>query len=274
MHYKTRAVTRLALLAAGLACAATAQSAVAQEGGFSPHRAEHYAAVTSWPDFTGVWSPDWSILFGRDGRIPATPVLTPEAQAALDVFRERQAREGVDQFMQMHCIPPGMPGIMRQPYPVEFLFSSGRVTIFAETYTQARRIYVDPARDLPADPDPLFNGTSVGFWDGDMLVVDSVGFNPYVTFMAGVTPSEQMRIHEHFWLESDDVLMLETTITDPATLAEPFVQRLAFRRQRDWEIREYVCNENNRLVDGENGANVDLGLDGDGSDPFGAPPGE
>ncbi len=263
----------LALATAAAAFAFAAQAS-AQEGTsdeeFAPDRATQYAEVTSWPDFTGVWNPDWSILFGRNGRIPATPVLTPAAQAELDAFRERQEREGVDQFLQVNCIPPGMPGIMRQPYPVEFLFSPGRVTIFAETYSQARRIYVDRERDLPADPDPLFNGTSVGFWEGDTLVVDTVGFNPYVTYLAGVTPSEKMRIHEHFWLSEDDVLWLETTITDPGVLAEPFVQTLAYRRQPDWEIREYVCAENNRLVDDENGANVDLGLDEE-DDPFGPP---
>ncbi len=234
---------------------------------FTPARADQYSEVTNWPDFTGVWNPDWSFLFGRNGRVPSRPVLTPEAQALYDDFLERQAREGVDQFLQVNCIPPGMPGIMRQPYPVEFLFSPGRVTLFAETYSQARRIYVDPARDLPAEPDPLFNGTSVGYWQGDMLVVDTVGFNPYVTYLAGVTPSENMRIHEHFWLESNDLLWLETTITDPGVLARPFVQLLAFRRRPDWEIREYVCSENNRLVEGENGADVDLGLDEE--DPFG-----
>ncbi|WP_338241951.1 hypothetical protein [Aurantiacibacter hainanensis] len=261
---------RLGGIAAILAVCAGPLPVTAQDEGFTPPRADQYAQVTGWPDFTGVWNPDWSILFGRNGRVPANPVLTPEAQAAYDAFLEQQEREGVDQFLQVNCIPPGMPGIMRQPYPIEFLYSPGRVTIFAETYSQARRIYVDPDRDLPEDPDPLFNGTSVGFWEGDRLVVNTVGFNPYVTFMAGVTPSDEMRIHEHFWLDQEGTLWLETTITDPQVLAEPFVQTLAYSRQPDWEIREYVCNENNRLVDDENGANVDLGLEEEG-DPFGPP---
>lgn len=260
------AATAFAMLSAPVA----AQQADASAQ-FTPQRASHYSEVTDWPDFTGVWNPDWSVLFGRNGRMVATPRLTEAAQAQLDAFRARQAVEGVDQFLQVNCIPPGMPGIMRQPYPIEFLYSPGRVTIFAETYSQARRIPIDPARSLPADPDPLFNGTSVARWEGDMLVVDTVGFNPYVTYLAGVTPSERMRIHEHFWLSADDVLWLETTITDPGVLAEPFVQTLAYRRQPDWEIREYVCAENNRLVDDENGANVDLGLDAEEGDPFGAP---
>ena len=105
-----------------------------------------------------------------------------------------------------------------------------------------------------------------------MLVVDTIGFNPLVTWLAGIQPSEQMRIHEHFWLAAPDQLMLETTITDPANLAEPLVQLLAFRRQPDWQIREYVCEENNRLEPGEDGANIDLGFEAEEGDPFGPPP--
>lgn len=266
----TKAMVRAAI-AAGLV--ALAVPAAAQQADFTPARATAYADLAQWPDFTGVWNPDWSILFGGGGgRPPVQAVLTPGAQAELDAFRERQAREGVDQFLQVNCIPPGMPNIMRQPYPLEFLFSPGRVTIFAETYSQARRIYVD-GRELPADPDYLFNGTSVGHWEGDVLVVETVGFGPLVSYLAGVTHGENMHIRERMWLEAADILRVETTITDPGVLAEPLVQQLAFRRQPDWEIREYVCSENNRLVDDENGANIDLGLEDEG-DPFGPPPGE
>jgi len=261
------------LAASGMALSSWAMPLQAQETTFTADRASEYSEVTGWPDFTGVWNPDWSLLFGSGGGRPAVqPALTPTAQAALDAFRELQAREGVDQFNQVHCIPPGMPGIMRQPYPIEFLFSPGRVTIMAETYSQNRRIYVD-GRALPEDPDPLFNGTSVGHWDGDTLIVETVGFNDLVSYAPGIKHGERMHISERFWLEANDVLRVETTITDPDTLTEPFVQQLAFRRQPTWSIREYECNENNRLVDGEDGANIDLGLEEEG-DPFGPPPGE
>ena len=261
----------LILAAAALALIAAMPAAAQGEEAFTPARASGYAEVATWPDFTGVWGPDWGFLFGARGRRPTSPVLTPEAQAKYDAFLEKQAREGVDQYLQANCIPPGMPNIMRQPYPIEFLFSPGRVTLFAETYSQARRLYVD-GRSLPVDPEPLFNGTSAGRWEGDMLVMDTVGFNPLVTYQAGIQPSEKMRIHEHFWLAEPDLMMVETTITDPGVLAEPLVQLLAFRREADWDIREYVCEENNRLTSEEGGANIDLGFDEE--DPFGAPPEE
>ena len=213
-------------------------------------------------------------LRGSRGRqAPAQPKLTPEAQAHLDAFRKRQQEQGVDQTAQIRCIPPGMPAIMRQPYPVEFIFSPGRVTMFAETYSQARRIYTD-GRALPEDPDFLFNGTSVGKWDGDTLVVDTVGFSPLVNYIAGVPHGEKMHIRERIWLEKPDVLRVETTITDPGVLTEPYVQQLAYKKEPTWEIREYVCEENNRLSADEGGANIDIELEYDPEDPFGPPPDE
>ena len=96
--------------AAAAACAALASMAAPAAGQdpFVPDRAEHYAEVTDWPDFTGVWNPDWSILFGRDGRRPVEPKLTPTARAAFDAFAARQEAEGVDQEAQVLCRPPGI----------------------------------------------------------------------------------------------------------------------------------------------------------------------
>jgi len=164
-----------------------------------------------------------------------------------------------------------MPGIMRQPYPIEVLFTPGRVTIFAETYSQARRIYTD-GRPLPEDPDPYFNGNSVGHWDGDTLLVETTGFSEFAGDIgAGIPHGPNMKIVEKIWLDKPGVLRFETTITDPE------VSRLfssqTFRREADWQIREYVCEENNRLTSGdEGGSNIDLGLDEE--DPFAEPAGE
>jgi hypothetical protein len=261
-------------LAGGAALALTvvgATAAPAQDAAIP--RADGHAELERLPDWSGVWAPDWSLLFGGGGGPPAQPLLTPAAAERLAAFRAKQAAEGVDQYAQAHCIPPGMPGIMRQPYPIEILFTPGRVTIFAETYSQARRIYTD-GRALPEDPDTLFNGSSVGRWDGDTLLVETVGFSELAGDIgAGIPHGPNMKISERIWLERPGVLRIETTITDPDVLTAPYVQQLAFRKEADWEIREYVCEENNRLTSGEGGANIDLGLDEE-EDPFGAPPEE
>jgi hypothetical protein len=263
----------------GAAGLAMASAALAQGGSAPPApapRAHGYAELERLPDWSGVWSPDWSLLFGGGGGgPPAQPQLTPAAQTRLDAFRKNQAEHGVDQFAQAHCIPPGMPGIMRQPYPIEFLFTPDRVTLFTETYSQARRIYTD-GRPLPEDPDPYFNGNSVGHWDGDALLVETTGFSEFAGDIgAGIPHGPNMKISERIWLDKPGVLRITTTITDPDVLTAPYVQQLAFKKEADWEIREYVCEENNRLTSGdEGGSNIDLGLDDDAEeDPFAEPAG-
>ncbi|BBC71526.1 conserved hypothetical protein [Altererythrobacter sp. B11] len=249
-------------LLAGAAALVVPVCATAQQSAEKPQHG--YAELEKLPDFSGVWSP---VLFTPGAPRQAEPVLTESAKAALAAFKAKQEKEGVSQYAQAHCLPPGMPGILRQPYPIEFLFTPGRVTIFTETYSQARRIYTD-GRPLPEDPDFLFNGSSVGHWEGDTLVVDTIGFSPQVSIAPGVSHSDQMRIHERIWLEDPATMRFQLTITDPEVLAEPYIQNLTFKKKPGWEIREYVCAENNRLVSGEEGAaNIDLGLDGE-DDPF------
>lgn len=272
----SRLIAGAAMLA--LAVPAAAQQAPQQQqrpqppgpGNFEVPRATGYQEVLNLPDWTGVWYPDWSLLFG--GRAAARPQLTPQAQAKLDAYNESIKAHGPDQTAQAQCLPPGIPGVMQQPYPIEILFSPGRVTILTEAYAQVRRIFTD-GRPLPEDPDPFFNGNSVGHWEGDVLVIDSNGFHPQTTITAGVGHSDKMTVRERIFLQAPGELIDEMTITDPEVLTAPFVVRIAYKLDNSFPIREYVCAENNRLVsESGEGANIDLGLD-DEEDPFG-PAGE
>jgi hypothetical protein len=202
-----------------------------------------YAAIAKLPDWTGVWQPDWGGLFGRPQNTP--PVLTPAAKTAQDAFNARKEHGENLQTEAANCRPSGMPGIMRQPYPIEFLYSPGRVTILHETYSQARRIYTD-GRPLPEDPDPAFNGWSVGHWEGDTLIVETIGLNEQNTIMESMHATPQTRIKERFHITQPDVLTVETEITDPALFVGAYQVKTNYMRRRDWQIREYVCEENNR----------------------------
>lgn len=267
---------------AGIAALAIAAPALAQGAPSAPAnkpdvskamtnapRATEYAALAKLPDLTGIWYPDWSVLFGS--RAANRPKLTPEAQKKLDAFNAKYKDTGPPLEAQAECRPPGMPGIMEQPYPIDISYQPGRVTIYAEAYEQARWIYTD-GRKLPDDPDPFFNGNSVGHWDGDTLVVDTVGFSPLTKIGPGIDHSDQMKIHERFYLVKPGLLIDEMTITDPKVLAEPYVVRQPFKPDTV-PLREYVCAENNRLTsDEQKGANINLDLNGGGADdPFGPP---
>jgi hypothetical protein len=245
-------------LLAGAAFLSMAGPAPAQEVG----RATAYSEVTQWPDWSGVWSPG----VGAGSRTTATPPkLTPAGQALLDAFEAGKAEGRNLQTQAANCVPSGMPGIMRLPYPIEFIYSPGRVNILIETYSEIRRIYVD-GRALPEDPDPFFNGTSVGRWEGDTLVVETVGISPMVSVVPGLRATEKTRFHERITRVAPDRLVDEITITDPDLFAEPYVMVQNYTLQPDWEMREYVCEENNRDgADAEGRPSMDLGED----DPFG-----
>jgi hypothetical protein len=229
-------------------------------------KASEYAKLAQLPDLTGTWYPDWRALFGQR-RIP--PKLTPAAQAKLDAYNKKYKESGPPLYAQARCLPPGMPGMMQQPYPIDITYQPGRVTIYAEAYEQTRWIYTD-GRKLPDDPDQFFNGNSVGHWDNGQLVVDTVGFSPLTHVLPGVDHSDKMKIHERFYLVKKGMLVVEMTITDPEVFTEPYVTHLAFTPDTV-PLREYVCAENNRLRAGEGGANIDLELENKDDDPFGPP---
>ena len=225
--------------------------------------AADWAALARLPDFTGVWEAGGGGggRGGGRGGAPAGPQLTPAAEARRKALQSR----GLEDNQTANCLPPGMPGIMGQPYPMEFLLTPGKVTIVIEAYQQVRHIYTD-GRPLPADPDLKFHGTSVGRWEGDTLVVDTVGFSPLTQLAANIPHSGKMRIVERFRLTGPDAMSIETTITDPDVLTAPYTTTRSLRRYRTWTIAEYICEENNRNFltdDGKAGVNL--------ANPGGAP---
>ena len=246
----------------------------------APPTAADWAALGKLPDFTGVWEATLGggggargagaapatargaappagrggAAAGPRGGAAAVPQLTPEYAAKRDALRAL-AREDNE---SANCLPPGMPGIMTQPYPMEFLLTPGKVTIVIEAYTQVRHIYTD-GRKLPEDPDEKFFGTSIGHWEGDTLVVETVGFSPLTQLAAGIPHSDSMKILERFRLSDPDTMSIETTITDPKALTAPYSSSRTLKRHRNWTIAEYVCEENNHnFVDANGKAGIKL----------------
>lgn len=229
--------------------------------------AQDWAGLAKLPDFTGVWE----VMMGgppRTGNRGAAPSAPPRARAprprpALTPeyaakAKAEAAKTAAAESESANCLPPGLPGIMNQPYPMEFLLTPGQVTIVIEAYSQVRHIYTD-GRALPADPDPSFYGTSVGHWEGDTLVAESVGFEPVPRGLPFPT-SDQMKVVERFHLSDPDTMTIETTIIDPKALTQPFdMGSRTLKRHRSWTIAEYVCEENNRnFVDSQGKAGINL----------------
>ena len=202
---------------------------------------QKWAAIAKLPDWSGVWEIDWR----NTRKSPPRPQmkLTPEWQAKADAFRKAQAKGENVQGDVANCVPPGLPGIMSQPYPIEFLYQPDKVVMLTEAYMQYRHIWTD-GRKHPEDPDATFHGHSIGHWEGDTLVVDTVALNPQNRLAPGIGHSDALKIVERIHRVDKDWLEIETTLTDPAVLAEPYTSTTSFRHLDD-EIREYICLENN-----------------------------
>jgi hypothetical protein len=151
-----------------------------------------------------------------------------------------------------HCIPDGMPTMMQGMFPMEVLESDGQVTIIQEAYQQVRRIYLDEEQQPWDEAEPRFWGHSVAKWEGDTLVVDTVGIKENVLFR-NVPHSAQMRISERIHLIDANHLVDEVTVTDPEYLTGPWSWTWMYARRPEYKLYEYVCENNREYADPETG---------------------
>ncbi|MGH9737081.1 MAG: hypothetical protein ACRD4X_00625 [Candidatus Acidiferrales bacterium] len=241
--------------------------------------AADWAALAKLPDFTGVWempigdaslvvppgaakqTPRRTASASKRPAMPKQPTLdfTPAWAAKAKYLKAHPPQDNP----QANCVPNGMPEIMRLPYPYEFLFTPGQVTIIGELYRMIRHIYTD-GRPLPSDPAPTFWGTSVGHWDGNTLVAETVGLLPQTNIIPGsgieqrIPHSDKMKVIERFRLLDPNTMRIETTIIDPVVFAHPYTTSRILKRHPDWTIDEYICEQNNRNSVTSNGkAEVD-----------------
>jgi hypothetical protein len=112
-----------------------------------------------------------------------------------------------------------------------------------------RQIFMD-GRAHPADPDPTWYGHSVAKWEGDTLVIDSVGFNDRFWFdFAGHPHTEKLHVIERYQRPDFDRLEYEIVVDDPGAYTRPFTLYGRSNYMYDTELMEYICNENNKDVE-------------------------
>ncbi len=202
-------------------------------------------------DFTGIWENRGGIGW-RQGVSPGLkqdPPLTPEYRAIWQRHIDNAAAGHPTGDPTAGCLPQGMPRIMTMTYPMEIMMNTQQVNIFAEWNGQTRRIFTD-GRPLPAadDVEVTFNGTSVGHWDGDVLVATTVGMRPETNLeSSGLPHSGELVVKERIWLDGDNLLKDEITLVDPKAFSKPWTVTKAYHRAAPGaELIEYVCLENQR----------------------------
>jgi hypothetical protein len=145
-----------------------------------------------------------------------------------------------------HCLPEGMPLVEMAPAPYKIVQTPGLTFMLYERDTTFRQVYTD-GRKLPDDPQPSWLGYSVGKWDGDTFVVDTIGFNDRGWLDArGHTHSEALHLTERFHRPDFGHMELQLTIDDPQTYTRPFTIKLKQRLLPDTDLLESYCAENEK----------------------------
>jgi hypothetical protein len=140
------------------------------------------------------------------------------------------------------CFPPGTPRVYFHPYPFEIVQTPKEVLQIFEYDHFMRRIKTD-GRKLPEDPDQLWMGTSVGRWEGNEFVVETVGFNTKTWLdRIGHAHSEKLKVTERFRRKDRDHLELDFTLEDPIALAKPWKATFFYELRPNWELGEISCS--------------------------------
>src|SRR5438874_3044530 len=173
-----------------------------------PPTAKDWADLAKLPDWSGVWNPK---ITDQDRQVRSNPPPWNPQAAALVAHQSAEEKAGRPAPLFVNCLPEAMPAWMLITHnAMEILFTPGRVTMLGESDgNRLRRIYTD-GRPHPEDPDPTFHGHSIGHWEGETLVVDTVGVMPQ-TYIAigegvGVPNNGDMHIKERIYLAAKDIL--------------------------------------------------------------------
>ena len=146
----------------------------------------------------------------------------------------------------LNCLPDSVVHGDLLPEPFKFIHSNGVIVMLYEVETTFRQIFMD-GRKLPVDPSPSWQGYSVGRWEGDTLVIDTIGFNDRSWLDArGTGHSTEMRVEERFRRRDYGHLDLTLTITDPKTFTRPISFSVVAELLPDTDLLEHYCVENEK----------------------------
>ena len=215
--------------------------------------------------------PDWSGVYTRArGGItydpdqppgaPPTAKLTPEYQAKL-----QQRIEGVAQGVEWDpistCAPPGHPRWLTEPFLKEFVVTPDQTWLINEMVNDIRRIYTDGRGHVPEeDRYPLYNGDSIGFWDGDKLVIHTNQLQAGIYQRMNPDYSDQVETVEIWQMTGDGLLEVDVWVYDPPALREPWYTKQSYARlsndDKSLRLRYWHCgeNQNNTVFETQEGA--------------------
>jgi hypothetical protein len=177
------------------------------------------------------------------------PNIKPWAREIMKRENERVLAGGIGYTPRSSCMPAGVPAFMLFPVvePIFFVQSPKVVLMIFAGDAQIRHIYLDVPHS--AHPKPSWYGESVGHYDGDTLVIDTIGFNDKTYVDNFRTPhSANLHVVERWKLADDKTIRVTFTVDDPDTFNEPWTATYSFHRIERPLFDEEVCAENNTLL--------------------------
>jgi hypothetical protein len=150
----------------------------------------------------------------------------------------------------LKCYPPGVPRIyLVRAEPFEIAQIRGRVLMLFEYDHFIRNIYTD-GREHPKDPNLSWMGDAIGEWEGDTLVVDTIGFNDKTWLDNDGHPhTEDLHVVERIRRVTHDTLTIDTSIEDPKAYTKPWGGHAVYELKPDWNLGEVVCEDNETYSD-------------------------
>ncbi len=209
------------------------------------------------PDLSGHWFPNSAGqgVSGRFGVDPAAtrqfdPKATPEEPPvfqpwALERIKAMTATELELSKSSVNCMPRGLPAIwLQNPYTTMIVHKPGLMVQLYEVLNNWRIVHLD-GRPLPESPEPFFHGNSAARWEGDTLVVESIGFDERTYVMPnGWFHSDALRVTERYTRPSQNYLVVEITVDDPKVLQKPWKSAPRRWTLGDGEMYEFYCTNN------------------------------
>jgi hypothetical protein len=197
------------------------------------------------PDLNGVWdipyTPDMSRGIGGEKEMPYTPLGLQEWKSYSPANFDSTG----------HCLPAGLTRSINTPMPIEILQSKDKVAILFEGFSSFLSIHTD-GRKHPENPNPTWMGDSVGWYEGDTLVIDTIGFNDRTRLdTIGHPHSDQLHVVQRLTRSDATHIAFEITVEDPKMYTKPIVNKRTFTLKPTWDLMEYSCMENNKdLLEG------------------------
>lgn len=197
------------------------------------------------PDLSGFWMPGGSVRHLLNLAADLKPEDVPLQPWAKALYAERIDNNGKD-HPGVRCLPSGIPEKLNIPDGLKLVQTPDLLIFLHESRTIYRQVFTD-GRPLPKDAQPTWMGYSIGRWEGDTLVVETIGQNGKTWLdMRGLPGTESMRVIERYTRPSIGRINIDVTIDDPKAYTKPWSVKLSWRLEPDTDLIESICEENNK----------------------------